>query len=65
MKKIIKIVGIIAIMGSVGVASTNFSDVVGVSKSGVEDITTVQWGCDPILRMMGFCRSSETLPTDK
>ncbi len=60
MKKIIKAIGIIAILGSLGVASTTLSDTTTVTKSKTKDITTVQ-GCDPLEHLMGMCRSSQTL----
>jgi hypothetical protein len=61
MKKFIKVLGIVAILGSLGVASTSSID---TSKRKTEDITTVQWGCDALLRYLGVCRSSEVLPKD-
>ena len=64
MKKFIKVLGIVAILGSLGIASTGSSDVVGFSTSKGEDITTTQFVCDPLWRLLGACRSSETLPQD-
>jgi len=65
MKKFIKVLGIVAILGSLGIASTGSSDVVGVSsEKSVEDITTVQM-CDAIMRVLGVCRSSQTLSPEK
>jgi hypothetical protein len=65
MKKFIKVLGIVAILGSLGIASTGSSDVVGVSsENSVEDITTVQM-CDAIMRVLGVCRSSQTLSPEK
>ena len=58
MKKIIKAIGIIAILGSVAVASTS-SVTTEVSKKEVKDATTVQF-CDALMRLMGICRSSQT-----
>jgi hypothetical protein len=65
MKKFIKVLGIVAILGSLGIASTGSSDVVGVSsENSVEDITTVNEWCDPIMRILGACKSGEILPKD-
>jgi len=66
MKKFIKVLGIVAILGSLGIASTGSSDVVGVSsEKSVKDITSTGLRhCDPILRILGYCKSSETLPKD-
>ena len=58
MKKIIKVIGIVAILGSLGLASTTLSTTGVKSK----DNTTVSH-CDPLEQLMGMCRSSETLPT--
>jgi hypothetical protein len=62
MKKFIKVLGIVAILGSLGIASTTLSTS-GVSESQIEDITTVD-NCDALLRMLGACRSTVTLSQD-
>jgi len=63
MKKFIKVLGIVAILGSLGIASTTLSTS-GVSES--KNITTVQRGhCDPLEHLMGWCRSSQTLSSLK
>ena len=65
MKKFIKVLGIVAILGSLGIASTGSSDVVGVSTSKGKSITIDQERhCDFILRLMGMCRSTQTLPSE-
>jgi len=60
MKKIIKAVGVIVILGSVAIASTSSVATTGVSKSKTKDATTIQY-CDPIEHLMGMCRSSQTI----
>jgi len=59
MKKFIKAVGIIAVLGSVAIASTSIVET-GVTLDKKKDATTVN-ACDPILHLMGICRDSQPL----
>jgi len=49
---------IVALSGIVGAVTLSSSGV----KSG--DKTTTGWYCDPLMRLIGWCKSSEKLPTD-
>lgn len=62
MKKIIKIVGVISILGTMAVASTPTSSISTMEGLNTKVNTTsmdTSWYCDPIERLMGMCRSSQ------
>ena len=63
MKKMIILVGCIVMLSGVTVAETPSSIEVKVDKK-IETTTDRAWWCDPLMRAIGWCRSSEKLPTD-
>lgn len=68
MKKIIKIVGAVVVLGSVAMASNSTSSTLTVEALNTNKVTTIStdtsWYCDGMERLMGICRSSQTLPLE-
>jgi len=65
MKKIITLMSAVLVLGAVATASTTVNSKIEISvqKSILENNpTTVLGHCDPIERLLGMCRSSQTLP---
>ena len=68
MKKIIKILGAVVVLGSVVMASNSTSSTLTVEALNTNKVTTIStdtsYYCDAMERLMGMCRSSQALPLE-
>jgi len=65
-KKIIKILGAVAILGTATMASDVTNSIVTVETLNTNKVniisTDTSWYCDVLERLMGMCRTSQPLP---
>jgi len=60
MKRFIKLMSVVFVLGAVATASTLGGNP-EVSVQKLDDYVTVQGHCDPYERALGFCRNSENI----